>query len=229
MKPSTIRVYASYYRPYISPVIGQLSLSQITRRHILQIQAQAASKLCPATNNILLQVIKIILNEAVEDKLIPENPAKRIKAMQITQKASQSYHRALTREEQAQFMHAARDNFYYELLAFQLLTGMRLGEIGALCWNDIDWENRLIHVRRTITRTEEGAFFQFCPHPEADHGCFLLRCEACGRMVHLDCGHLEDLCRHLEAQHHFRIDPRQTILTGRCRSCVEKESVHELQ
>ena len=77
--------------------------------------------------------------------------------------------------------------------------------------------------------TEEGAFFQFCPHPEADHGCFLLRCEACGRMVHLDCGHLEDLCRHLEAQHHFRIDPRQTILTGRCRSCVEKESVHELQ
>ena len=77
--------------------------------------------------------------------------------------------------------------------------------------------------------TEEGAFFQFCPHPGADHGCFLLRCEACGRMVHLDCGHLEDLCRHLEAQHHFRIDPRQTILTGRCRSCVEKESVHELQ
>lgn len=159
VKPSTIRVYASYYRPYISPVIGQLPLSQITRRHILQIQAQAASKLCPATNNILLQVIKIILNEAVEDKLIPENPAKRIKAMQITQKASQSYHRALTREEQAQFMHAARDNFYYELLAFQLLTGMRLGEIGALCWNDIDWENRLIHVRRTITRTEEGVFF----------------------------------------------------------------------
>ena len=78
-------------------------------------------------------------------------------------------------------------------------------------------------------RTEEGAFFQFCPHPEADHGCFLLRCEACGRMVHLDCGHLEDLCRHLEAQHHFRIDPRRTILTGRCQSCGEKETVHELQ
>ena len=77
--------------------------------------------------------------------------------------------------------------------------------------------------------TEEGAFFQFCPHPEADHGCFLLRCESCGRMVHLDCSHLEELYRHLEQQHHFRIDPRRTILTGRCRSCVEKESVHELQ
>ena len=159
VKPSTIRVYSSYYRPYISPAIGQLPLCQITRRHILQLQAQAAASLCPATNNILLQTIKIILNEAVEDKLIPENPAKRIKPMQITQKASDSYHRALTLDEQRQFMQAARDNFYYELFAFQLLTGMRLGEVGAICWSDIDFENRLIHVRRTITRTEEGVFF----------------------------------------------------------------------
>ena len=77
--------------------------------------------------------------------------------------------------------------------------------------------------------TEEGAFFQFCPHPEADHGCFLLRCESCGRMVHLDCSHLEELYRHLEQQHHFRIDPRRTILTGRCQSCEEKEAACELQ
>ena len=77
--------------------------------------------------------------------------------------------------------------------------------------------------------TEEGAFFQYCPHPEADHGCFLLRCESCGRMVHLDCGHLEALYQHLEAQHHFRIDPRRTILTGRCQSCEEKEAACELQ
>ena len=159
VKPSTIRVYSSYYRPYISPLIGSLPLSQITRRHILQIQSQAAASLCPATNNILLQTIKIILNEAVEDKLLSENPAKRVKPMQITQKASDSYHRALNREEQRQFMQAARDNFYYELFAFQLLTGMRLGEVGAICWNDIDFENRLIHVRRTITRTENGVFF----------------------------------------------------------------------
>ena len=76
--------------------------------------------------------------------------------------------------------------------------------------------------------TEEGAFFQFCPHPETDHGCFLLRCESCGRMVHLDCGHLENLYRHLEQQHHFRIDPRRTILIGRCRSCEEKEAACEL-
>ena len=52
--------------------------------------------------------------------------------------------------------------------------------------------NRRIHK----IHTEEGSFFQFCPHAE-HHNCFLLRCENCGRIVHLDCGHLEELYRHL--------------------------------
>ena len=74
--------------------------------------------------------------------------------------------------------------------------------------------------------TEEGAFFQYCPHPEADHGCFLLRCESCGRVSHLDCGHLQTLCDHLAAEHHFRLDLRQTVLTGYCQDCAGKEALH---
>lgn len=69
--------------------------------------------------------------------------------------------------------------------------------------------------------TEEGALYQYCPQAGHDHDCFLLRCEDCGRMVHLDCDHLEELCVHLAAQHHFRIDPRRTVLTGLCETCQE--------
>jgi Fur family ferric uptake transcriptional regulator len=75
--------------------------------------------------------------------------------------------------------------------------------------------------------TEEGAFYQYCPHP-ADHDCFLLRCEECGRIVHLDCGRLEELYRHLEAEHHFFVDPRRTVLTGLCQTCAQKETTHEI-
>ena len=96
VKPSTIRVYCTYYKPYASPFIGSLQLSEITRRDILQVQSEATKKLCPTTNNILLTVIKIMLNEAVEDKLIIENPAKGIKPVKVTEKAAETYHRALT-------------------------------------------------------------------------------------------------------------------------------------
>ena len=53
-----------------------------------------------------------------------------------------------------------------------------------------------------------------------------LRCEGCGRIVHLDCTHLRHLYDHLEAEHHFRIDPRRTILTGLCQTCGGKEASH---
>ena len=60
-------------------------------------------------------------------------------------------------------------------------------------------------------QTEEGALYQYCPHPA--HGCFLLRCEDCGRVVHLDCGHL-------------RVAPRRTVLTGRCQDCAREVARH---
>ena len=74
--------------------------------------------------------------------------------------------------------------------------------------------------------TEDGALYQYCPHHAEEHDCFLLRCETCSRIVHLDCHHLEELCRHLETTHHFRIDPRRTVLAGRCDRCAGKEGEH---
>ena len=73
-------------------------------------------------------------------------------------------------------------------------------------------------------QTGEGALYQYCPHPAAPHGCFLLRCEGCGRMVHLDCTHLDEVCQHLSAEHHFRIDPRGTLFTGICDLCAKEEN-----
>ena len=72
--------------------------------------------------------------------------------------------------------------------------------------------------------TEEGALYQCCPHPQPDHGCILLRCEACGRITHLECIQMEALCRHLETAQHFCMDPRRTILTGRCQHCAQEDA-----
>lgn len=74
--------------------------------------------------------------------------------------------------------------------------------------------------------TEEGALYQRCPHPLAQ-GCFLLRCGRCGRVAHLDCVHLEGLARHIAQAHGFRVNPRQTVLTGLCLSCCGEEAADD--
>lgn len=62
---------------------------------------------------------------------------------------------AFTIEEQKQLIETLRDaKFRYKYQIFlSLYTGMRMGEINALDINDLDFENKIIHIRRTITRT----------------------------------------------------------------------------
>ena len=67
--------------------------------------------------------------------------------------------------------------------------------------------------------TEDGACWQCCD-PE-DHDCFLLKCEQCGRISHVDCLQLSPLYDHISASHHFAINPRRTMLYGLCGSCRE--------
>ena len=68
--------------------------------------------------------------------------------------------------------------------------------------------------------TDEGTCYQYC-NCARHQDCFLLKCEKCGKITHVDCEQLSPLYRHLEAEHHFSVDPRRTMLYGVCSACRE--------
>lgn len=74
------------------------------------------------------------------------------------------------------------------------------------------------HIHKV--NTEEGALYQYCDRQEHGRDCFLLKCEGCGRILHLDCAQLKPFYDHLEREHHFVIDPRATMFTGLCDLCA---------
>ena len=67
--------------------------------------------------------------------------------------------------------------------------------------------------------TDQGARYQYCSGAHSGRDCFLLKCERCGRIEHLDCSHLGELYSHILAEHHFRINPRRTLFYGLCQRC----------
>ena len=75
--------------------------------------------------------------------------------------------------------------------------------------------------------TAEGALYQYCAGAGGGRDCFLLKCRRCGRIRHLDCSHLQALYGHLEAEHHFRVDPRGTLFSGLCGDCARAENEQE--
>ena len=60
--------------------------------------------------------------------------------------------RVLTREEQKTLIITSRNHRLGIVVILDLFTGMRLVEMVALRWNDIDFNKNLIYVRNTIKR-----------------------------------------------------------------------------
>ena len=70
--------------------------------------------------------------------------------------------------------------------------------------------------------TEEGACYKYCDKT-VHRDCFLLQCEGCGAIFHMDCSHLGELYGHLLESHGFAINPRRTMFYGLCGKCREAE------
>jgi len=169
-KGNTLKTYTSYYIKHISPRIGKRKVQKLERREVINLQSDIIGELSINTANMVIKTLKIILNDAIHDDVIIKNPAEGVKALKESEeKATETYHRALTEEEQQAFMQELKNDYYYEFIALLLCTGMRCGEAAALQWSDIDYKNNVIHINKTLTYTEKGKLI-IGTSPKSDAG-----------------------------------------------------------
>lgn len=156
IKPATLRKIKYEYAK-VKPFIGNKDIKAVTRKDILRIQKALQDVLSTGTINHLMATLKSIFGLAVIDHVLIFNPCDGIKMLTRTEpEAKDTYHRALTIEEQTEFFKAAKASYYYELFAFLVQTGMRIGEAGALTWKDVDFQNKEIRINKTVTRSGSG-------------------------------------------------------------------------
>lgn len=137
--------------------LGDVKLGKIEPTHLRTVQKALAETLAASTVNSCMGVLRMILQAATNERLITWNPAAALENLKITETpVVETIHRALTREETARFLKAARASWYYNFYEFLLTTGTRAGEAAALMPGDIEREE--IHIKRTLTRTEDGSY-----------------------------------------------------------------------
>lgn len=56
----------------------------------------------------------------------------------------------MTEREQEMFLDVAKDYYHYDIFCADLTFGGRIGEVLGLKWSDIDFENKTIHIQRTL-------------------------------------------------------------------------------
>ena len=165
IKESTLRCQHFQYQSCAAVVIsttglrlGDMKLKEINPDDIREVQRDLADGSNRSqTVNDKIAVLSHIFNTAVKERVLDYNPCSPIKTLKRKEeRARDTIHRALTQEEQETFFREAESSFYYDVFRIAVLTGMRCGEIGALYLSDIKGD--MIHIERTITKTETGAY-----------------------------------------------------------------------
>lgn len=169
VKPATIYSYRKKYKP-IGDILGDHKVQSIDRRDVLALQNRLYAHLASSTTNYYMSLLKSILEDAVTDEVIIKNPCQRIKAVRKKEDevlAKDSIHRALTDAELKTFFALAKRSWYYELFAFLVSTGLRVGEAGALTWSDID--GNMIKISKTVSRNDNKTYV-ISKTPKTDAG-----------------------------------------------------------
>lgn len=147
IRPNTKREYVHIYKKNISLYIGGRRIHSLVKSDIQQLVDRASDDgYGYERQNKIKVILRDMLQRAVEDNLVINNPVSGIK-IRADKKVTA---RSLTIEEQAVFFDYCRNTFYDNLFNVAVNTGLRPGELFALQLSDIDFENGFIDVNKTL-------------------------------------------------------------------------------
>lgn len=149
VRPSTKKYYEYIYNDKISPELGRSKLSEITKLQITSVINKIASQgySWEILNKVKLLMIDMF-DKAMDDEFVAKNPASKVR---LPINRPKKYAKALTVEDQEDFLTCSAGTFYHNLFVTAINTGLRPGELFALTENDIDFTNKMINVTKTLS------------------------------------------------------------------------------
>ena len=145
--------YEQLLRTYAIPQLGTIALARLAPHHLHQLYNHCLTEgLSPATIRHLHGVLRGALRQAAKWDMVTRNVAllvdpPRVKRHEIV---------PLSTAEARTLLSAAHGDRLEALYVLALTTGMRLGELLGVRWQDIDLEAGILQVRHTLARTANG-------------------------------------------------------------------------
>ena len=120
---------------FFNEMFGDRTIDSFTLENLEQFKAKRRTMgVSSTTINIDIRTIKAAFGLALEWERITKNPFAMAKQLKVDQKKK----RVLSQEEFENILGAIKEKWLHDIIAFNVLTGLRLGEIMNLRWTDYD-------------------------------------------------------------------------------------------
>lgn len=150
VKPRTYTKYSQIARTHIIPHIGEQELQSITREDIQRlVYCETTQKsLTASTVNGIISVLKCAFGTAEEEGRLTQNPCRRLKRLPLVEQKVDAFAQVEQRKLEAYIEQTGRPKLYGILIC--LYMGLRIGELLALTWDDVDLKHRVVYIHQTI-------------------------------------------------------------------------------
>ena len=157
IKDNTFQNYQYMYNQFVYPDFGKLKITQIKRsdiRRFYNLLVDVRHVKIRTIENIHT-VLYQVLNLAVEEEYLRNNPSSNaMKELKQTHNFEMEKRRALTIKEQELFIKYITEtencSRWKPIFTIMINTGLRVGELTGLRWDDIDFENNTISINHTL-------------------------------------------------------------------------------
>lgn len=161
IKIKTYYTYLNLIRLHINPYLGNYELEQINTS-LLQDFINSKLKhgnlingdsLSTSTIISITSILKQALKLALKLNLINNDYFSFISIPCLKQREINAFSLKEQKKIENYCLNSHKDNYFGIVLC--LYTGIRIGELLSLTWNDIDFKKRLLYVRHTLTRIKQ--------------------------------------------------------------------------
>lgn len=152
-KENTNLEYTGIFESRIIPVFGKLAIEDILPSDLKEWQSMLISEgLSGKRVHNIKMVLRGILNDAVDDRIIDRNPFENVSG--VSQKPKEEKYPFTLNEVKTILSHES--GWFKNFLAVAFFTGMRTGELMALKWSDITLSENggIIKVRESMRRSK---------------------------------------------------------------------------
>ncbi|MEZ7892794.1 MAG: tyrosine-type recombinase/integrase [Candidatus Wallbacteria bacterium] len=164
LSPTSADGYKVNIERHIIPEIGHITLQQLKHIDIQNMYARLLNTgrcdhkggLAPRTIKYIHRNLSTALEYAIKMQLISNNPAKFATPPKIKAYRSEIY----DENEITTMLSKAKGTDLEVPLAIAVTLGLRRGELLALKWQDIDFENVKVTIKNNLVKTTKGCIFK---------------------------------------------------------------------
>lgn len=154
----TMEGYESIIKHHLKPHLGHIQIAKLQPSHLRDFYSEllrdgrrdnkktVAKGLSPTTVLNIHRLIHEVLNHALQLELVFRNAADAVKPPRPEARETPY----MSQDEISKLLSALRGTYLYIPTYIAICTGMRLGEVLALRWQDVDLKNGIITVRQSL-------------------------------------------------------------------------------